>query len=343
MGENMARTTLKSPYSVSVVIPAFNAGESIGRALDSVFAQTLKPNEVIVVDDGSSDDTRDETKRYGRKVKYIHQENGGPSKARNTGIEAAKATWIAFLDADDEWLPTKLEEQIELLQRHPELMWCGANAINNNQGIETYRSSPLNASEGLAGRDYFDSYLLAVGNEYIIEATNTFVIKRCVFDEVGMFDTSFVRAEDSDMWCRIAFEYPKFGYIPHPLSRFHLDVPNRVLQIRRQQHKDGKLFRKMVSAHLPIAKAKGCVYEYEKYATWIIRNSLLQTIYHGFKNDARETVDMFGFLFPRYVTWGTYAATVFPNLTAKAARIAMYAYHPAKKEKRITRRWTDQG
>jgi glycosyltransferase involved in cell wall biosynthesis len=337
----MARTTLKSPYSVSVVIPAFNAGKSIARALDSVLAQTLKPNEIIVVDDGSTDETQSETKKYGRKVKYIYQENGGPSKARNTGIQAAKGTWIAFLDSDDEWLPTKLEEQVALLKRNPHLIWCGANALNNNEGVETYRSSPVKAAEGLSGKDFFDHYLLAVGDGYIIEATNTFVIKREVFDKVGLFNTDFIRVEDSEMWCRIAFAYPNFGYIPHPLSRFHLDVHNPTLRKRRHKHKDGKLFRKMVAAHLPLAKESGCEKEYEKYAAWIIRNSLLQTIYHGFKDDARETVDHFGFLFPRCVTWGTYAVTVFPNLTAKAAHTAMYLYHLGKREKRITRRWTD--
>jgi glycosyltransferase involved in cell wall biosynthesis len=328
----MTRAMRDNPQSVSVVIPAFNAGESIGRALRSALDQTLKPQEIIVVDDGSTDHTAAETRKFGRKVRYLRQENGGPSKARNTGIEAAKGTWIAFLDADDEWLLPKLEEQMALLRRHPDLMWCGANALNNNQGIETYRSSPVKASEGLAGKEYFDHYFLAVGGGHIIEATNTFVIKREVFDKVGLFNTEYIR---------IAFEYPKFGYIPQPLSRFHLDVRNPTLEKRRHQHKDGKLFRKLVSSHLPLAKEKGCEKEYEQYATWIIRNSLVQTLYHGFKPDARETVDRFGFLFPRYVTWGTYALTVFPNLTARAARIATYLHHLAKMERRITRRWTD--
>jgi glycosyltransferase involved in cell wall biosynthesis len=337
----MAKSIGDNPFSVSVVIPAFNVEKSIGRALRSVLDQTLKPQEIIVVDDGSTDGTAAETKKFGRKVKYLRQDNAGPSQARNTGIEAARGTWIAFLDADDEWLLTKLEEQMALLKRHPDLFWCGANAFNNNEGVETYRSSPVKAREGLAGKEYFDHYFVAVGGGYIIEATNTFVIKRAVFEEVGLFNTEYIRVEDSEMWCRIAFEHPKFGYIPHPLSRFHLDVRNPTLEKRRHQHKDGKLFRKLVSSHLPLAEEKGCEREYRQYATWIIRNSLVQTIYHGFKPDARETVDRFGFLFPRYVTWGTYALTVFPNLTSRTAKTAAYLYHLAKMEKRITRRWTD--
>ncbi len=92
----------RQSYAVSVVIPAYNAEKYIGRAIDSVLAQTRQPDEIIVVDDGSTDNTPNAIKSYGSKVYYIHQENGGASVARNTGIEAAKSEWIAFLDADDE-------------------------------------------------------------------------------------------------------------------------------------------------------------------------------------------------------------------------------------------------
>ena len=338
----MAKATDKARFSVSAVVPAFNAEKSIARTLDSILSQTRRPDEIIVVDDGSTDNTAAEVKKFGRKVTYLHQENGGPSTARNAGINAAKGEWIAFLDADDEWLPSKLEAQMALLERHPNLMWCGASAYNVNEGVETYRSHPDKALAGLAGKPYFDSYFLAVGDGHIIEATGVLVIRKAVFDKVGYFNTAFVRAEDSDMWARIAFEYPMFGYIPRPLARFHLDVKNPVLQKRRRQHKDGKVFRKMVAGHLPIAKEKGCEAAYHRFAAWIIRNSLLQTIYHGYKEDARETVDQFGFLFPAYVTFATYALTRFPNLTAKTARAAMSLYRLGKMEKRITRRWSDE-
>ncbi|MCK4960446.1 MAG: glycosyltransferase family 2 protein, partial [Planctomycetes bacterium] len=91
-------------YSVSVVIAAYNAEKYIQRAIDSVLAQSLPADEIIVVDDGSTDNTGDAVKHYGSKVRYIYQENAGPASARNTAIEAATGTWIAFLDADDEWL-----------------------------------------------------------------------------------------------------------------------------------------------------------------------------------------------------------------------------------------------
>ena len=119
----------RKPYSVSVIIPAHNASEYIGRAIESVLAQTRKPDEIIVVDDGSTDDTARIIADYGSKVIYIQQENAGPSVARNTGIEAATSEWIAFLDADDEWIPEKLELQTELLGRNTNLVWTTANFI----------------------------------------------------------------------------------------------------------------------------------------------------------------------------------------------------------------------
>jgi glycosyltransferase involved in cell wall biosynthesis len=332
----------ENPYSTAAVIPAFNAGASIARAIKSVLSQTLLPDEIIVVDDGSGDNTREETLRFGDKVRYIRQENQGPGQARNTGIKAAKSTWIAFLDSDDEWMPNRLEAQIGLLRRNPDLMWCGANAVNNNGGTETFRSNPDKAARGLAGRDCFDCYLTAVGDGHIIEATNTFLIRKDVFDAAGLFDPTFLRAEDSDMWCRIAFAYPKFGYINEPLARFHLDVRNPVLQRRRTEAKDGKVFRRLIDKLLPLAAAAGCKAEFDRYAAWILKESLLQTIYHGYKQDARETVDRFGYLFPRYVTAGTYLATVFPNLTRLASKRLLFLYHAAKMESRMTRRWTDQ-
>lgn len=93
--------------TVSVVIPAYNAGEYLGRAIDSVLAQTQPAAEIIVVDDGSADNTADVAQGYGERIRFIQQENAGASVARNTGIEAAASEWIAFLDADDEWLPQK--------------------------------------------------------------------------------------------------------------------------------------------------------------------------------------------------------------------------------------------
>ena len=101
--------------TVSVVIPVYNSSEYIARTIESVLAQTHKPDEIIVVDDGSTDETRQKVTQYEPKVKYIYQTNAGTSAARNTGIKTSSSEWIAFLDADDEWLPEYLQKQLALL------------------------------------------------------------------------------------------------------------------------------------------------------------------------------------------------------------------------------------
>ena len=330
-----------NPKTVSAVIPAFNAEKCISRAIKSVLNQTVCPDEIIVVNDGSTDNTATEVKKFGDRVVYIEQENEGPARARNVGIEAATCEWIAFLDADDEWHPDKQEIQLQLLDKNPHLRWCGGNAFNSNGDVTTYRSSPQKAQNGLKGLPYFDSYLDAVGNGHIIEATITLMFHREVFENAGMFEPRFLRVEDSDMWSRIAFEYPRFGYITDPLATVHLNIANPILQKRRIEAKRGVIYRQVVRKNMPLATTAGCLEDYKKYARWLLGNSLLQTLFHGYKEDARETVDDFPEIFPSYWRSAVYALTVFPGLTSKAAKTAIKLYSKTMGEKRITRRWTD--
>src|SRR5689334_10135830 len=102
--------TLRLVYDV--IIPAYNAVETLGRAIDSALAQSLPPHEVVVVDDGSRDATAELAERYGPPVRVIRQSNAGPGAARNRGVQATSSPWVAFLDADDEWLPKKMETQL---------------------------------------------------------------------------------------------------------------------------------------------------------------------------------------------------------------------------------------
>ncbi len=152
--------------TVSVVIPAYNAAKYIGRAIDSVLAQTRPADEIIVVDDGSTDNTADVAHGYGDKIRFIRQENAGASVARNTGIEAATSEWIAFLDADDEWLPQKLQLQTEHLRRNPNLVWTTGNFIRCYCDTDR-RENDLNgerlekAKVILGEKEYFNTYFQA--------------------------------------------------------------------------------------------------------------------------------------------------------------------------------------
>src|SRR5207253_2812039 len=106
---------------VSTVIPAYRASRTIGRAVDSLLSQTRPPDEIVIVDDGSPDDLAAAVKPYGDRVQLLRKVNGGAASARNLGIESARGDLIGFLDADDYWEPSKLERQLDILQRHPNI------------------------------------------------------------------------------------------------------------------------------------------------------------------------------------------------------------------------------
>src|SRR3954451_14848952 len=107
--------------AISVIIPSYNSARWISEAVDSVLAQTLVPQQIIVVDDGSRDDTRSRVRRYGPPVEYIYQPNQGVSAARNTGMQAATGEFVAFLDADDVWHPRKAEFQLRVFSERPDV------------------------------------------------------------------------------------------------------------------------------------------------------------------------------------------------------------------------------
>jgi len=121
-------TSMASAPLVSVVMPAYNVAWCVGRAVDSVLAQDYERRELIVVNDGSTDETRALLAGYGERVTVIDQENRGMSAARNAGIRRARGDYVAFLDADDRWLPGKLSRQVELMETRPELGFCSTAA-----------------------------------------------------------------------------------------------------------------------------------------------------------------------------------------------------------------------
>ena len=201
---------------VSIIIPTYNCARYIGRALDSVCAQTYKDYEILVVDDGSTDDTKDVVMQYGRKVTYLYQQNRGVSAARNHAILKANGELLAYLDADDMWYPEKLERQVAFLDVHQE---CGMvhsemSVINEQDEIlhlrfyeETKRSVP---------QGYCVQQLLTRCHIQIL----TVVERRDTFDHVGGFDERLPIAQDYLHWIMIAAEGQALGYLAEPLGKY---------------------------------------------------------------------------------------------------------------------------
>lgn len=193
--------------SLSVIIPTFNRAGLLKRAIQSVLSQSLKPDEIIVVDDGSADDTAAMMEHDLPKVKYYHQQNKGISAARNAGIKMATGEWIAFLDSDDEWLPQKLTEQVSALAANPEMKICHTNEI----WIRNGRRVNQKKRHAKFGGNIFQQCL-----PLCIISPSSVVIHRSIFDEVGLFNEALPVCEDYDMWLRICAKYPVL-YLNEPL------------------------------------------------------------------------------------------------------------------------------
>jgi glycosyltransferase involved in cell wall biosynthesis len=186
------------PPSLSVVIPAYNNAHLLGHAVQSVREQQHSDLEIIVIDDGSTDNTVEVLEQLsGSDLRSVRQENAGPAAARNRGIAEASGEWIAFLDADDHWLPGKLSAQFDALQETHGAEFSYTDALMRfPDGYET--TAKARNSNG----DLFSD--LVWGNQL---STGTLLVRRRCFDEVGLFNTGLRTAEDWDMWLRLASRF----------------------------------------------------------------------------------------------------------------------------------------
>lgn len=188
--------------AISVVIPAYNAELFLADAIRSVLEQTVAPLEIIVVDDGSDDGTARVAQRFGERVRLIRQPNGGPSSARNSGVAAASGDWVAFLDADDAWLPEKLDRQAPLLaEPGVGVVCCGRSRNRARQGWRWLT---------------FDEIWEA--NEIVV---STAVVRRDVLNSLGGFNPKLCGVEDWDLWLRISVAGWKIACLYENLYRYH--------------------------------------------------------------------------------------------------------------------------
>jgi glycosyltransferase involved in cell wall biosynthesis len=211
------------------VIPAYNPGPFIGEAVASVLAQTFADFDLVVVDDGSTDDTRSILASFtDERVSYLFQDNRERSGARNTGIRAARGEYIAFLDADDTWLPEKLARQVALLDAHSEigLVYCSAWKL---------RAGVIMGEQKATYRGNVVRPLLIVDN-VIAGSASAVMVRRDVLDEVGGFDERRIIYEDWDLWLRIARRFP-VDFVADNLV--HIRVHPASTQMRTELMKSG--------------------------------------------------------------------------------------------------------
>jgi len=217
------------PATVSVIIPAFNAAAFLGEALDSVFAQSYQPKEIIVVDDGSDDETPQVMSAFAGRITYVHKQKGGPSSARNAGIRTATGEWIAFLDADDIWMPDLLEKLFKAAAESAADFAFGDVLILKNGSI--------------VGPTFFERHNLK-GRHDIVAPNQTLInpfshllefdqfilpsavlVRRDALFAVELFDEDIYCAEDLDLWLRLALKY-RFAIVNQVLVHRRIHARN---------------------------------------------------------------------------------------------------------------------
>lgn len=204
---------------VSVVIPNYNYAHYLPECIDSVLAQTYSPIEIIVVDDGSKDASRDVLDGYGDRIVVLYQKNQGVSAARNNGIGAASGDLIAFLDADDAWLPTKIEKQVERFAAEPDLGLVHVGVAE----VDGEGRTLVERLEGVEGD--VSTILLQLKREGVLGGGSGPMVPRRVLDEVGGFDTRLSTSADWDLSYRISERY-RVGFVPEVLLRYRVHNSN---------------------------------------------------------------------------------------------------------------------
>lgn len=198
---------MSSRPTVSVVIPTYNRARYVGKAIESVLAQAYRGYEIIVVDDGSTDETSQVLRRYGDKIRYLHQDNAGVSAARNRGIEEARGEWIGFLDSDDEWLPDKLAVQVDALGCNPQIIAHVTNAemrSHDGRGINYF--AVRRCDFALCDLQVLQRPLAHVMKWLFV--VPALLARRDAIIKAGLFDLRIGIYEDVDLMKRLALEGP---------------------------------------------------------------------------------------------------------------------------------------
>jgi glycosyltransferase involved in cell wall biosynthesis len=251
----MSETDLDS-ILVSAVIPTYNYGAFVEEAVESALGQTHRRMEVIVVDDGSTDDTAERLARYGDRIRVVWQENRGLSAARNRGIREARGEWVALLDSDDVWHRDKTRVQLRALGQYPDVRLIGSTFVKElSQGdLADPRGIVALGVEDLVGRTRF--------------GPSSAMIRRDCLDEVGYFDESLRSVEDRDMWLRIAARYPVV-LVDSPcwLYRTH---PNQMNRHANRMHENyRRVLRSFFGKHPEYSRLRPKAEAYECYdAAW---------------------------------------------------------------------------
>ena len=234
-----ARGPHESPR-ISVIIPVYNQAQFLGHAIDSVLAQTWKDYELIVVDDGSTDESGEVAQRYGSRLRYVRKPNAGGASAVNVGVRLARGSWIAILPSDDMWEPNKLERQWSYIDGHPEaaFVYSDYSIIDVNGKQQRSTSHPVPS-----GRTRQRIHLL---RGCFINGGSV-LLRKAIFEEIGGFDEQNRYAPDYDYWLRVTERYPAIR-VPEPLLRYRVHGGQDSMRFRAIWNATYQVVRKFLRA-----------------------------------------------------------------------------------------------
>jgi len=198
---------MDDPTRISVIIPTYNRAVALEKAIQSVLAQTHRNYELLVIDDGSTDNTHSVVQKYRGRMRYYSKLHAGVSSARNLGLEKSEGSWVAFLDSDDYWLPLKLEKQLRFLLDHPGMLVAQTDEQWIRNGVPV---NPMKKHRKYSGWIFTQCLPLC------IVSPSAVMLHQRVINDVGVFDESFPVCEDYDLWLRVALKY-EIGLLPEKL------------------------------------------------------------------------------------------------------------------------------
>jgi len=227
--------------AVSVVTPTYNRARFLPDSVSSVLAQTFDDLELIIVDDGSDDDTDDVLEPYlaDSRVRYFYQENQGQSQARNLALEYATGDFIAFLDSDDVWAPDKLEKQLAVLQSNQDV-----DIVHGDEAVIDEKGQVVSLQNMKRYSGWITRYLLADNS---VSITTALVRRRC-FDEMGGFDTSVGVADDYELWLRFSARY-RYWYEPGIVASYRVMADQISSDKRRRFAANERIISDFIGVH----------------------------------------------------------------------------------------------
>lgn len=299
---------------VSVIIPAWNAERYVREAVDSALAQTYRPVEVIVVDDGSTDGTKAALEPYiqKKKIHYIHQSNKGLSGARNTGIRVSRGTFIALLDADDVFFPEKIEEQVRHLKEHLDcdVSYCDLfHFWDGEPKLLKLRYKYYSGSEVL---------LHLIEGSFI--APLSVMLRRSVFERFGYFDENLRRSEDLDFWFRLAHGGAQICFLPKRLAKLRMRKVENLQGVESQPQVKITMLEVLTRLYRAMSPEERARYRMHRHLARYKRNIGLAYLLAGKKGEAKPYLQESG-------TWGRLLwslAAPFPASLMQKALVRAY-------------------